>query len=492
MSNLSRFLFPLVAALLAVGCGGGGGGVSAGIDRLGVTTGSINGFGSVIVNGVHYDTTGASFTVDDNPGGQDDLAVGQVVTIEWESDDNGVTFSARTLVYDDSVEGRITAISLAAGTFEVLGQTVRVDDGTSFDSSISPGALSSLAVNDIVEVSGLPDSLGVIRATRIERKSVLGELEVRGNIGSIAGSTFTINNLTVNTASVAGGFQDCPGGQLAVGALVEAKGTTLNAQNQLVATEVECESGDLPGGSDDGDDGEIEGYVTQFTSLASFQVNGVPVSTSASTVFDDGVAADLGLDDKVEVKGLFDANGVLQASRIEFRSGGSDTGDDADQARIEADVASTNLQANTLVVAGVTVQVDELTRFEDKSNAEVAQFDLGDIGAGDFLKINGVEIAGNVVRALIVEREDADAGDNRRLEGPVDSINAGTQTLNVLGKDVIVNGSTQYRGIADEVLTANQFFSAVAAGDVVAVEFAINPGNPIVARELEIEFMPLN
>ncbi|MBM4221940.1 MAG: hypothetical protein FJ170_08340, partial [Gammaproteobacteria bacterium] len=169
MSTFSRVLLPLVATLAAAGCGGGGGGVSAGIDRLGVTTGSINGFGSIIVNGVRYNTTGASFTVDDNPGGQDDLAVGQVVTIEWESSDNGTTFRARTVMYDDAVEGRITAISLVAGTFDVLGQTVRVDAGTSFDSTISPGALSSLAVNDIVEVSGLADAQGVIRATRIER-----------------------------------------------------------------------------------------------------------------------------------------------------------------------------------------------------------------------------------------------------------------------------------------------------------------------------------
>ncbi len=55
---VSASLTGLVMAVV-VACGGGGGGGSfAGIDRLGVTTGTINGFGSIIVNGVEYETDG--------------------------------------------------------------------------------------------------------------------------------------------------------------------------------------------------------------------------------------------------------------------------------------------------------------------------------------------------------------------------------------------------------------------------------------------------
>ena len=69
---------------LVVACGGGGGGSFAGIDRLGVTSGTITGFGSIFVNGVEYETgNGTTYLVDDSEGAETDLRVGQVVTINW-------------------------------------------------------------------------------------------------------------------------------------------------------------------------------------------------------------------------------------------------------------------------------------------------------------------------------------------------------------------------------------------------------------------------
>ena len=92
---------------LVVACGGGGGGGVAGIDRLGVTTGTINGFGSIIVNGVEYETNAADFDIDDGPGSQSELKVGQQVTIQWDSSDDGVTRNAQSVSYDDLLEGLI-------------------------------------------------------------------------------------------------------------------------------------------------------------------------------------------------------------------------------------------------------------------------------------------------------------------------------------------------------------------------------------------------
>jgi Domain of unknown function (DUF5666) len=91
------------------------------------------------------------------------------------------------------------------------------------------------------------------------------------------------------------------------------------------------------------------------------------------------------------------------------------------------------------------------------------------------------------VQAFLLERDDDDPNDDRRVEGPVDSI--AQPDLTILGQTVIVNGATQYRGLADETLTSTEFFGLVAAGDVVAVKFAVGSGNPILARELEIEFL---
>ena len=64
------------AAFLIVACGGGGGSgeTTAGIDRGGITivSGPVTGFGSVHVNGIRYSTTGATFTIDDQPGVESD------------------------------------------------------------------------------------------------------------------------------------------------------------------------------------------------------------------------------------------------------------------------------------------------------------------------------------------------------------------------------------------------------------------------------------
>jgi hypothetical protein len=95
--NYGRMLAALAASMIAA-CGGGGGSEPvAGIDRGGVTIaqGPISGFGSVILNGVRYSTSGATITVDDQPGTESDLRVGQVVRVEGTVDAGGTTGTAR-------------------------------------------------------------------------------------------------------------------------------------------------------------------------------------------------------------------------------------------------------------------------------------------------------------------------------------------------------------------------------------------------------------
>ena len=172
-------------ALSLLGCGGGGGGDGnnqvSGIDRGGITIaqGPINGFGSVIVNGVRYSTTGATITIDDQPGVESDLRVGQVVRVEGQLDAGGTTGTATRVSYDDDVEGPIQSIDRSA-TLVVLGQTIMVGPSTSFDDRISPRSLAGLAVGDRIEVSGLVTAGGVIEATRIELKPASSAVELKG------------------------------------------------------------------------------------------------------------------------------------------------------------------------------------------------------------------------------------------------------------------------------------------------------------------------
>jgi hypothetical protein len=69
-------------ALLLSSCGGSQ--MVAGIEGSGspiVASGAISGFGSIFVNGVEYATTNAQIDIDDQPGTESQLLVGEIVTV---------------------------------------------------------------------------------------------------------------------------------------------------------------------------------------------------------------------------------------------------------------------------------------------------------------------------------------------------------------------------------------------------------------------------
>ena len=99
--------------------------------------------------------------------------------------------------------------------------------------------------------------------------------------------------------------------------MVEVKGTTFLADGALVATRVHREDRDFDGRS--GDESEVEGFVTRFSSATDFDVDGQKVATNASTAFVNGTAADLELNVKVEVEGKLDATDTLVAAKVVFK-----------------------------------------------------------------------------------------------------------------------------------------------------------------------------
>lgn len=465
---------------LVVACGGGGASF-VGIDRLGVTTGTVTGFGSVFVNGVEYSTDTATFDIDDGPGSQADLKVGQQVTIEWNSTDDGVTRRSVNVSYDDTVEGPIASIDLVTQSLVVLGQSVLIDAATSFDDNISPRDLTGLSVGQYVEVSGLIDGNGAVRATRIERVNQGDDkLEARGIVESLdtLTETFVINGLTVDYSLI------ISPPALANGLFVEVNGDSFDlVSGALVADRVQVEDEDLPGVSS-GDDGEVEGYVTRFGSATDFDVAGKPVTTNGQTQFKDGTALDLALNVKVEVKGTVNASGVLVADEIEIKSGDSDGDgdDDSIDGRLEGDVTAVNAGARTLVIAGVTVSAPATTRFEDKSSADDRTFNIADISVGDYLEVRGTPGVGPTLTAVIVERDDA--SNQGLVRGAASSI--AQPNLSVLGVPVTTDGGTQFRDSNHNALTANAFFGAISNGSEIQVKFT-QSGGVILADELELE-----
>ena len=471
------WVFGAVTTLLIAACGGGGGngggddGATGGIDRGGVTIaqGKINGFGSVIVNGVHYSTSGATITVDDQPGTESDLRVGQVVRIEGTVDANGTTGTARSITYDDDVEGPVQGIDLVTARLVVLGQTVQVGAGTSFDDSIVPRSLDGLAVGDRVEVSGLIGSDGVIAATRIELKTIAGPVEVKGTVESLdtVARRFRINQLEVDYATATlSGFAS---GQPANGDLVEAKGA-VNGAGVLVATRVERRSASLSGTTDDRAD--LEGLVTRYVSVADFDVAGQRVTTTASTRYEGGTAASLALNVAVEVEGGFDTSGRVVATEIEFRP--------QSDVELSGRVDSIAAAASSLVLLGVTVRTTPLTRFEDHSSADVEQFDLADLRVGDYVEVRAYDDGSGLV-ATLLERDDPEAG--VELRGIATEV--AQPSFRVAGVAVTTGPLTEYRDNNGASIAAATFF-ATAGGREVKVRGSL-VGDIVLAERAELE-----
>lgn len=483
--KIYRHMLSLIAvAALAAGCGGGSGGEAplggddappptGGISRSGIASGPIAGIGSVIVNGVRYDTSNASFTVDDAPGTEADLAVGNIVTVKGEIDDDGLEGTADEVILDDDLQGPVQSIDLAAETLIVLGQTVLVDATTSFDDDFSPASLEGIAVGDFVEVSGFFTADGSIRATSIEREDDTDEFEVHGFVADLddVARTFRLGMLTVDYSGAS--LDDFPNGMISDGDFVEAEGDSLGSSGELIADEVELEDRGIDG--DDGDRVEIEGLITRFVSPEDFDVNGTPVTTTAATEFEDGSAADLALDRRVEVEGELDADGVIVAEEIDFRND--------DDVRIEAVVDAVDSAAGTVVLLGITVRVDELTRFDDQSDDDLRQFGLDDINVGDFLEVRGTEEppGSREVLASLIEREDDDEN-GTELRGFVESI--AEPSFVILGVTVETDAATEFD---DGAGSAAEFFSRLRVGSLVEADGTEIADQTLLAEEVEFE-----
>lgn len=127
------------------------------------------------MNGVSLDLAGASVT--ENGDASSASAVQPGVEIEGKGDHDGGRIRIRTIELRYRAKGQIDAIDVAGNSLEVIGLKVTVNANTIIvdhksDATNATITLSDLAVNDVVKVSGLPQTDDSIIATRIERRTL--------------------------------------------------------------------------------------------------------------------------------------------------------------------------------------------------------------------------------------------------------------------------------------------------------------------------------
>ena len=295
---------------------------TAGIDRGGVRTpvaaqGPIEGFGSIVIGGVHYDLDVATLRVDGSAVAEADLALGQVVTVTGTRGDGETRVRADSVSSTTNVQGPVQSLDIGAGTLTVLGQSIVTKPTTVYVLGTSSPSLASLHVGDKVRVSGLVGAAGGIEATRIERRSASAELRVSGTVADVdtASSRFRLNALVVSYAAAVS-IEGFPQGRPENGDPVIVVGSALGANGELLARTLERHGAELE--EREGRELEIEGLITRFVSPLDFDVAGVRATTTAATTYEHGTAADLRLDLKVHVKGRVNAAQLLEARKIEI------------------------------------------------------------------------------------------------------------------------------------------------------------------------------
>ncbi|MFQ5619762.1 MAG: DUF5666 domain-containing protein [Rhodospirillales bacterium] len=141
--------------------------VEGGIGGTGIV-GTITGFGSIIVNGLHVDYDEAMAIQTTAGGGTArDLRIGHVVAVE--AADDGGRLVARAIEVQHVLAGPVTAVDRANGIATVMGERVRISDDTRVRTAggDTRGDIADVQPGNSVTVSGFRSD-GTIEATRIE------------------------------------------------------------------------------------------------------------------------------------------------------------------------------------------------------------------------------------------------------------------------------------------------------------------------------------
>jgi len=472
MRSLFRYARPLmllyILAALQAGCSGGDTVAGGGIGGTGVTVasvGTVTGIGSVIVNDITYDTTAAEVFVENTFRGSGDaaviqnLSVGMVVRVEGRLADDG-SASADRVFFSNKLKGPVESISdldSLTKTAVILGQTVLMDDRTVFRN----GAIGSIAVGMVLEVSGYEDDSGTIVVTYVNKVADFlppgGLVELKGLVRNVIPQleTFEIGRLAVDYSTC--DLSGLPGNAPEAGQLLRVRGR-LEAADRLVAQRLDLEE---EFGSGMFDVVELEGIITQTEAPGEFGIGRYTVRVDQETSYNNLAPQDLNQGARVIVRGTLTDRDIL-ADEI-FLS---------EKIRMESNVNSIDPAGDSLTLSGLesaTIFMNVTTRING-----IAQ-GLDDIRPGDHARILGRRTAGgDILASMIVVTPSKDSVE---LAGPVESLSE--PAIVVLGIEVNTSiiPPDGFKGVGGKPVPPAEFFGAVKPGDSAVVEGALQGGS---------------
>lgn len=499
-TQMNTIKFPKIAAgsiavavlSLLQACGGGGGAddlasnndnptgvaVYAGADSS--YLGTISGLGSIVVNGVRFETTSASVVDSDDTYGSSEylnpLALGMTVALQGSSDETQSIGRAQKIRLIGGVRGTVSAF-VAGQEMTVNGQTIALTATTLF--ADAAGQSFSVQAGDYVNVYGLMQADNRFVATRVSKTSAAAfnlDAAWRGQsssaVSSDAGLTLSLNTGGVNNFTVSCPVASCtvePAGAALTGlhaVRVLAGDDSQRAGNNILASKIQ---------------------VLDATRLLNWTGNPVGLTKIKGVAATDGTQWSVGGVPVVwtgapwvtgqfyEVKGTLSAEGRLTVTQRELEGQESyraiNTGGSASYYRNELYGAVSNLQGNTMTVQGVTVDASQAS-FEGATLATLTQ--------GAYVEVKGAMTNGVLLASKIQVKNSLVAGQGTRFEvyGTVSNWSASGFKL--------TTGNTQYNAVLNAQSRIDSEHALPGDGRFVEVKGYMS-GTDFVVVKMEVK-----
>lgn len=438
-----------------------------------VSDGVITGFGSIVVNGTRFNTDNASFVSHNGQLSEVALDLGMVVNVSGRTTADGTIISADNVSYYAVAEGPISTISLAQGTFSVLGQTFTINANTRFVER----NFEQLRSGDLVEVSAIGSNQQWI-ATRVEFYSQLqDDYDVTGFVRALDSNTrtFSLGDLTIDYSRA-----DIEG-NLTNGALVSVGALSLPQDNLWQVLDVDVlKQGEL----------ESQGQLVLESLIQSLQgsqltlSNGIVLLLNADTATINADRSELAVGQRVIVKATRSDSGLM-ANQIQV----------VKESLIQALGIVTERDSNEIRVNGTEFDVTSTTNIIDKRVSPAKQITLNEVFVGDRVEISGFYAADNDLTASsisVLESSDTpeqNGGGMLDIEGRLTAVtppdSSGMATLQINGLEITSLAATRYF-FNDRFVSADDFFSRVKLNDTIDIDARLVDGK-ILAYEVERE-----
>ena len=393
-----------------------------------VAVGSITGFGSIIVNGIKYDDSSTTVSVDSDTEKSlaqttADLKLGMQVELKHTA---GL---ASEVLVASALRGPVTSVDAAQYTLLVLGQKVLVDvsgaDATVLDGFAS---FADIKANDWIEVHATESADGSLKATRIERESAAQStaIKIAGKLSALdsIAKTFKLGSTTINYANSTI--------RPAIAVLANDQRVYVFSDNAITAgvvnaKKIRIKDAKLVGVAQ----GNVAGLVTDFVSLSDFKVGGIKVDASKAR-FENGAQADLVNGAAVRIKGAVNS-GVITASEIEFKK-------------------KLGAESSVISVKGTVSDFVSLSSFKlrgqtiDAANATFVGGKATDLANGSFVELQAQLVNGQIKAVKLTFIAQDKEGLTLNLAGLVQNYDKAAQTITIAGASLKLLDTTVFSG----------------------------------------------